>query len=94
MMTDILIYAVLFFLLSPGLLLNIPGTSGMNFWKDASFLAPNDLGGSRVKLEDMLMTHKTSFWSIVGHTVVFLVLAFLVKKVLAKSEEQQKTQTA
>jgi hypothetical protein len=94
MMTDILIYAVLFFLLSPGLLLNIPGTTGLNFWKDASFFKPNAMGGYGLDTDAVLMTHKTSFWSIVGHTVVFLVLAFLVKKVLAKSEEQQKTQTA
>lgn len=85
-MTDILVYSVLFFLLSPGLLLNLPGTKGDFF--EASFFKPNAYGGLGLDTEAVFMTQRTSFWSIVAHTVVFFVLAFVVKKLMTKKEEQ------
>lgn len=85
-MTDILIYSVLFFLLSPGLILNIPGTKGGFF--DASFFRPNATGGIALDTEAVFMTQKTSFWSILAHTVVFAVLAMIVKRFMVKKEEK------
>lgn len=88
-MTDILIYGVLFFLLSPGLLLNIPGVKEGNFF-GVSFFKPNAYGGTGLDVESVFMTKKTSFWSILAHTFVFMVLAYIVKMILEKKE--QKTQ--
>lgn len=88
-MTDILIYGVLFFLLSPGLLLNIPGTKGDFF--EAVFTKPNAMGGVGLDVDAVFITGKTSLWSILAHTVVFMILAYVVKMFLEKKE--QKTQT-
>ena len=85
-MSDVLIYSVLFFLLSPGLLLNLPGTKGDFF--EASFLKPNAYGGLGLDTEAIFMTQKTSFWSILAHTAVFFVLAFIVKKLTEKKERK------
>jgi hypothetical protein len=86
MMVDIIIYSVLFFLLSPGLILNIPGTKGDFF--DASFFRPNATGGLALDAEAVFMTEKTSFWSILAHTAVFAVLAMIIKKFILKKEEK------
>jgi hypothetical protein len=90
MMTDILIYAVLFFLLSPGLLLNIPGVKADNFF-GAAFFKTNDYGGTGLDVESVFMTKKTSFWSILVHTGVFLALAYVVKMLLEKKEQRAQT---
>lgn len=87
MMTDILIYGVLFFMLSPGLLLNIPGTKGLDFF-EVSFLRPSAYGMG-LDYDAVFMTGKTSFWSILAHTVVFMVLAMIVKKYILKKDQTQ-----
>jgi ABC-type sugar transport system permease subunit len=86
-MTEVLIYSFLFFLLSPGLLLNLPGTKGGFF--DVFFFKPNAYGGIGLDTEAVFMTQKTSFWSILAHTVVFLVLALIVKMVLKPKENKK-----
>ena len=90
-MTDILIYSLLFFLLSPGLLLNIPGVKADNFFGTAFFKQNVATGGLGLDVDAVLLTGKTSFWSILAHTVVFMVLAYVVKMLLEKKEQKKQT---
>lgn len=83
-MSDILIYSLLFFLLSPGLLLNIPGTKGDFF--EAVFTKPNAMGGVGLDVDAVFMTRKTSLWSILAHTLVFMILAYVIKMFIQKSQ--------
>lgn len=65
-----LIQLILFILLSPGLLLNIPGLSGSNNFFDLS------LNGTM-----FFQTHQTSFLSILVHGLIFGILLMLVNRI-------------
>lgn len=66
-----LITVLLFILLSPGLLLNIPGlTQSGNFW---------DLSIEGTKY---FQTHQTSFLSIVVHGIIFAIACWLLNKTM------------
>jgi hypothetical protein len=81
---------VLFIVLSPGVLLNLPG---VNIESDNVFMSiinPFRVDeGWGFNKESVLMTKQTTLWSILVHALVFALIMGIVNKVTEKFEDQQ-----
>lgn len=85
----LIITIVLFIILSPGVLLNLP-PAGNTFWDLGNFMKSE--GG--LNLDDMISTGQTNIWSVIAHAVLFGLVMMIVNTVTERFENtQQKDDT-
>jgi hypothetical protein len=80
---------VLFIILSPGVLLNLPGL-GEGFMGYSNIVARNQFGNWGLNTPAVWMTRQTSLWSVVVHALVFALVMSIVNTISERFVNYQK----